>query len=189
MARKQKKVSDDMAKTYAEAVVVNGLKPREAARVAGYSENTKIAEIERKGGPAELKIRAALEAHGIDETSLAKEYAEGLRRSKEDGAKDRDHNAHAKYLLQLGYLLGHGRSAPSVAVQINQGAAVSDDPDGLKGLLGLIAERLEAVETEICRRDVPGVHDRDAGPSDAAAHDGVVEAAEGEPESGDSGLA
>src|SRR5688572_6001957 len=101
------------------AARVNGAEPRAAARKAGYSDGTDIRQIERPGGPVAGLLQKALAEKGLDEVFLAGEYEKGIKRSLEPGAsEDVDCQAHAKYLLQLGYLLGHGKnSGPAVAVQ------------------------------------------------------------------------
>ena len=82
---------------YVQARVVDLLPPREAARKAGYEDSTKIADIERKGGAVDLKLEAALEKHGLTVDKLMVELNDGLSLSKQDGAKNRDLNAHNGY--------------------------------------------------------------------------------------------
>lgn len=178
MPRNTKKVAAKMQDKYVEARIAGKTKT-EAKEVAGYAPTTKTSVIERPDGPVVKKLMLALEAAGITEEKIASEYAKGLEQSVQAGARDADFGSHAKYLLQLGYLLGYGKqSGPSVAVQINNGTGSADEPDGLKATLGRIEECLEVVAAEIVRRDVPGVHDGDARATDAAAHDGVDQPAQ-----------
>ena len=174
----------DKATRYVEARLV-GTDGREAARMAGYSDKTKLKQIERPGGPVDSLMSKALEERGITEEFIAKEYAEGIALAKSPRASNADCNAHAKYLQQLGYLKGYGKNGPQVAVQINNNAG-SDTPhdDGrIEDTLREVGELLRVVRQELCQRDATGVHREDnslAGGDivcpEAEAHPGVVQA-------------
>lgn len=170
------------AAQYAKSIVA-GLPPREAARIAGYSDCTNLKQIERPGGPVS-RIIEALEAKGLNDDYLAAEYAEGIELSKSPAAKDADCNAHAKYLLQLGYLRGHGRHA-GVAVQINNNTR--SDPKNDDGSIGAtlseIGELLQMVKAELRQREPSELHggcDPVAGgdpiPAEVEPHPGMGEA-------------
>jgi len=156
-----------------------GREPRDAARIAGYSENTKINEIERVGGPVDRKLQAALQKARMDEEWLVGEYEKGIE--KVMGADPNfDGQAHAKYLLQLSYLMGHGkRNTPAVAVQINNqpggkaGCVDGDDPERLADLISETRNLLEDVRA-VLRQNGPGdVHEGDSALNDAGTHPGV----------------
>ena len=161
-----------MAGNYVDARI-EGKAPREAAREAGYSDNTPIHQIERAGGPVHNLMAKALAERGIDEKFLAAEYLKGIEESKQRGAKEADYGAHAKYLLQIGYLLGYGKQGPSVAVQINNndGPARKDDIERLKERMRRAEELLALFEGESGKRQSAGVLEGDP---DAAGGDQVL---------------
>lgn len=177
-----------MAEKYA-AARVNGAEPRAAARSAGYSDLTEIAQIERRGGPVDNLMRRSLAARGIDEDFIAKEYEKGLDLSLKPGAGDLDCQAHAKYLLQMGYLLGYGKQGPSVAVQINNGGAgatIPHEPGRVEDALREVRDLLGLVRAELGARDAGELHregDPMAGggevPGGAESRQGVVQSGEG----------
>lgn len=170
MAGPKKDECEKMADKYVEARLAG--KPRiEARTIAGYSEKTHIRQIERKDGPVANKMSEALEKRGITEEMLAQEYAEGLAQSKQPGAKNADYASHAKYLFQLGTLLGYGRKeVPAVAVQINNGASEAPDSRRLEELAGRLEGLLGALEEEIGSRGAEELHEGDPGAGDSKAH-------------------
>ena len=127
--------------------IVKGATKEKAKEVAGYSQKTHPYQIETP--KVVSKIVEELKRQGITEERLAQEYREGIEASKKPGAREADHNAHAKYLLQLGYLLGYGKKdAPSVAVQINNNQpGVPDAGSGadviarLEAIVGILEEK------------------------------------------------
>lgn len=156
----------EMQETYV-AQVVDGTDRREAARIAGYSDKTPLYQIERPGGPVDSSIKKALAERGINDSFLSTEYSEGIDMAKKDGAKNKDLNAHAQYLKQLAYLLGHGKNTPSVAVQINNNHAgpvqpLADlTPDGAREALQRVLAVIEVLGQEIGRRKSAGVSEQD----------------------------
>lgn len=155
------------------AARLDGVEGKEAARLAGYAESSQPAMIERRGGAVHNKMIAALSRLNINEDTLAQEYVDGVKKSKRD--RNGDYQAHAKYLLQLGYLLGYGKQGPSVAVQINNsGAAQPDDIDGVKRLIPEIESLLQMVKTELGRRKPDGVLEGSVETGSAEACEGVV---------------
>ena len=177
-----KEKNDKKAKKYVEARL-RGLKKVEARKVSGYSETTPIVQIEKPGGPVANLMQRALDIIGIDEEFIAKEYQEGLALSKSPAASEADCNAHAKYLLQLGYLRGYGRNGPSVAVQINNnpGSNTPNDVGRVENTLREVGELLRVVREELSEREPRDVSTEDnpvAGGSivhvETSAHPGVV---------------
>ena len=177
--RKPEAQTKSMAETYVEAVG-RGEAPREAAREAGYSDKTKIIDIERPGGPVDqrvMQIRAALKDKGIDDDWLAGQYANGV--AKAISGEEFEGMAHAKYLLQIGYLLGHGaKFGTTVAVQVNNGVPASsqgDDPERARELIGEVSELIAVLKAEIGERKPGGVHGAGPGPADQSLppHQGV----------------
>ncbi len=173
-----------MVQKYVDASLA-GVEPREAARIAGYSDKTSLDQIIRPGGPVETAMCKALKERGIDEEFIAKEYAEGIKLSKSSDAAQADCNAHAKYLLQLGYLKGYGKSGPQVAVQINNNtntgsdSAIADERIG--ETLQEVRELLAVVRAELSQREPTAVSGEDnsvAGGDiicpEVEAHPGVV---------------
>lgn len=176
--------NDNRVKVYVKASLA-GAEPREAARVAGYSDESKITDIQRAGGPVDTAMQKALAARGIDEEFIAKEYAEGIVLSKSPEANQADCNAHAKYLLQLGYLKGYGKHGPSVAVQINNTTNAGGDPaladERIGDTLQEVRELLGMVREELGKREsapIPGEDHPVAGGDivcpEVEAHPGVV---------------
>lgn len=184
---------DSMATKYVQARVV-GTSPREAARTAGYSDKTKIPDLERPGGPVDRKfeeMRLSLKAKGIDDDWLAEQYDKGVKKAM--AGDEFEAMAHAKYLLQIGYLLGHGsrNNGTTVAVQVNnspQFGAPGDDPARARELVGEVTELIAILKAELGERKPAGVHDGDIGAADTAlsSHPGVdsLESNGGEPASG-----
>lgn len=158
---------EERTKKYAEARV-DGKNGEESKRIAGYSETTHPHQIEKPGSLASNKIREVLEKRGINEEWLAKEYEDGIELSKRDGAKDKSLMAHVQYLRSIGYLLGHHKQSPSVAVQINNHPAETKPVD-----LGTVKELFRLVEEELGRREPGAVLSGSAGASDPKPFDGV----------------
>lgn len=163
-----------------------GAKPRDAARAVGYSDGVTISNIERPGGPVALAQSAmvtALKNRGITEEWVANEYEKGIALSQSPGAANADCNAHGKYLLQLGYLLGYGRNGPAVAVQINNSPAQGDKGYGderVEDTLREVRDLLTVVREELGSRNsapVSGEGDSVAGgdpvPPAPEAHPGM----------------
>lgn len=170
MPRNTRDVVNKMATKYVEARIA-GRSKKESKRIAGYAPTTKIQNIERPGGPVANKMVEALEAHGITEERIAAEYAEGLEKSKQPGAREADFNSHSKYLLQLAYLKGYGKKdAPAVALQINTGTSREDDSGRLEGFAERLDWLLGALEKEIGRREPGGLHAGDPGDQNSQAH-------------------
>src|SRR3990167_6128 len=151
---------------------IEGKNHADAAREAGYAPSV-VSSANELASSLQDKIRASLKARGIDEDKLAEEYAEGIVRSKLPGAKEADHNAHAKYLLQIGYLLGHGKQSPQVAVQINNGNDKGEVALNVIGrielLAGLIAEEISAKQSSGLSKSSDNSVD-----TEVQAHPGVV---------------
>lgn len=178
------KENQELAAKYVEARV-SGQEPRTAARVAGYSDKTHISQIERPGGPVDTLMSKALTEKGITEDFIASEYLRGIELSLKPGADSVDCQAHAKYLLQLGYLRGWGnKSAPQVAVQINNGSpAQSAEPHDLgriedalretRELLAMVREELGAREAPPLPRESDPVAGGDQLHSEAGSHPGL----------------
>ena len=158
------KIADVKAEKYVEARIRHGMTKVNARTAAGYSEATDIKQIERVGGPVANKMQEALEKYGINEDMLAQEYAEGIQKCKQPGAKDSDFSSHAKYLGALAGHLGHGRKEiPGVAIQINTGSSGSSEPGRLEGLADRLEGLLGSVEEEIGRKQSSGLHAGDPG--------------------------
>ena len=151
------------------AARVEGKSQEQAKAIAGYSPKTGTSQIERLGSPVHSKIVRALEAKGIDDDFLAAEYERGIRLAGQDGAKEKDLNAHAQYLRQLGFLMGYAKQPPAVAVQINNATPTAEgvDAESTTELLRLLREEIEL------RRSGP-VHEEHPEPANAEAHPGVV---------------
>lgn len=161
MASRPEAQRHDMAEVYVEKRL-EGQEAREAARAAGYSENTKIAEIERPHGPVATLMAQALSRCGIDADWLAGEYRKGIEQAQIDGAREKDLNAHAQYLKQLGYLLGYGKPGPTVAVQINNQAAPEHlEPGRVEEALREVSVLLDELKAAIGERESTVVHERD----------------------------
>src|SRR6185295_279107 len=143
---------DERSRKYAEARVA-GAGEKEAKEIAGYAESTRINKIERSHTVSK-EIRRVLEEKGITDETLAAEYAKGMELAKQDGSKDKNLSAHAQYLKQLGFLLGHSKNTPSVAVQINNHSGTSKQLEP-----GRVERLVELLEAELSRRDVDGVPD------------------------------
>lgn len=169
---------------YAQARL-SGSRPKEARDLSGYSETTKIKQIERPGGAVAVKMYTAIEKklkesgyEGTPEEYLAEKTLVGVDSAKL--GKAFDGAGHARHLLQLSWLIGQGQNkTPGVAVQINNGGAVGNSPgkdepgrveDALRqveGLLGRVAQKLGLEE----RSDIlPG----DNGDVDPGSHPGVA---------------
>ena len=179
MARHQKHKEDKMATTYVKAVEA-GAAPREAANIAGYSRTFPVSEIERPGGPVDRKfeeMRLALKEKGIDDKWLAGQYAKGADMAT--SGQEYEAMAHAKYLLQIGYLLGHGvKNGTTVAVQVNngvQGSSQFDDPARARELVGEVTQLIEVLKTELGARVPNRFHAGNTGTpgGPAQAHPGV----------------
>lgn len=153
---------------YVEARLVHRMDERSAARAAGYSDLTRISEIEPPGGPVANAIQKALNAQGLTDEFLAEEYAKGIKESVR--GLEPDFNAHSKYLLQLGYLRGHGKNQnPQVAVQINNSNGTAPGQGGPQGYdlrrveetLGEVRSILGLVREELGGREPSPVHAED----------------------------
>jgi len=179
MARPVKETERERAKKYTESRL-NGTEPRISARIAGYSDKTHIQQIERVGGPVHNLMVTALAEKGITEEFLANEYADGIRKSKQLGAREGDFGAHSRYLLQLGYLLGYGKSGPQVAVQINNnsGDHQTDESGGIGETLREVKELLAVVKQEIVSREPDRIPSGSPETRNAEAHQRVVDIVE-----------
>lgn len=154
--------------TYVEKRM-EGVPAREAARTAGYSDATKIAQIERVGGPVHEKLQQALADKGMDDKWLVGEYADGIEACKQRDARDKDLNAHAQYLKQIGWLKGYGKQNPLVAVQVNnqQGIPQTDDPARIGELIEQVTVLLESVKEVIGDKRPSEFREGSAGTTDA----------------------
>lgn len=157
---------------YVEAKLA-GKNGEEAKIIAGYSAGTIPANIERIGGPVHSLLVKALNEKGIDESFLSDEYVKGISSATKAGAKDKDLNAHAQYLKQLGFLLGYGKTGPSIAVQVNTGAGSGDDPLPTRELIEQVSDLVEVLKETVGRDRSSGVHAGDPGDADPDAHPGV----------------
>lgn len=168
-----------------------GVAPADAKRLAGYSERTHVNQIERPGGPVDLKLREAMDKYGLNEDFLAKEYSEGIAASKELRARDKDLNAHAQYLKQMGFLMGHGkRNEPTVAVQINNstGGSQIEDPRRIGDLIQQVTVLLEGIKNELGGREPATLREGDTSTTNTGSLDGVGETPGGIPETGSGGI-
>ena len=152
-----------------------GKKKAEAMEVAGYHPESKVLES-RPGTTINVKLQAALDARGMDEQWLIDEYREAMRLSK--AGKDRDTMALFRGLLQIGWLMGHGKKDPQVAVQINNsggspGQVVTDEPGRVRATLDEVSAVLGALKEEARRRGLNGFHAGDPGAIDTTARPGV----------------
>jgi len=191
-ASDRSRLTEEKTKERAERYIekrTQGLKARDAARQAGYSDLTRIDQIERIGGPVATRMAQALQKKGIDEDYVAGKYKEYLDLCKEDGAKQKDLNAASQLLRNLGFLLGYGTKGPQVAVQINnnQGRSEEDDPAGVRDLAEQIGELVKMVKTEVSNRDASSLPPGDTGTGHSQAHQGVVELTPEEQEDGSGG--
>ena len=172
---------------------LEGVEPRDAARIAGYSDRTHLHQIERPGGPVDLKLREAMEARGLDEDFLAGEYVEGIKASKLRDAREKDLNAHAQYLKQMGFLMGHGnRREPTVAVQINNstgGGPQIEDPRRIGDLIQQVTVLLEGIKNELGGREPAALREGDTPVTDPGTLDGVGPTVGGIPETGSGSVA
>lgn len=153
-----------------------GVAAGEAKLLAGYSTTTHVSQIERAGGPVAEKLRLAMEKYGLDEDFLSKEYSEGIIASKGRDAREKDLNAHAQYLKQMGFLMGHGkRNEPTVAVQINNqsGSAPLEDPRRIGDLIEQVTVLLKGIETELSRREPAALREGDTPTTDAGTLAGM----------------
>lgn len=125
-----------------------------SCEIAGFSPDSRTL-VERT---AKSKIIAELDKRGLDESGLADKYTHGLKKV-ESGDESFDGQAYAKLLLQVGYLRGHGRESPTVAIQNNFGAAHApgNEPVATGELLREVADGLRAIREEISRRNAAGV--------------------------------
>lgn len=165
-----------------------GASSAEAADMAGYSPNTPPGQIEKSPRVRALIEKALLE-HQMDENWLVGQYKTGMEQSLAEGAKDRDHNAHAQYLKNLGFLMGYGnKSGPSVAVQINNnpGERESAEPCPTSELVAEVGALVKVLKDQIGSAGSGGVHADGAGAADSGACAGVVEPAQ-EPEASGGG--
>ena len=179
-------MNEKMADTYVEARL-KGSSGTDARSIAGYSPKTKVAQIERAGGPVANKMAQALEERGIDDEFLANEYYEGINMSKQDSAKKKDLGAHAQYLRQIGHLLGYGKNTnPLVAVQINneQKNPVADDSRPIGAVIDKIGDLLEGLKEEISSRSDRTVHNGCPGTPASESLEVVDCVDETEPEAG-----
>ena len=161
---------------FIEAAATNAISAEDAALKAGYSaayadQPGEILSAARRSGA----LQEALSKHGLDENYLVGEYKEAVRMAGEDGAKNKDLNAKAQLLKNLGFLMGHGkRETPQVAVQINnsvgKGEAPLDDARTIEVLKRIIGE-------EISTRESTGLSEQSTNPVDTEvqAHSGVVQ--------------
>jgi len=156
---------EERSQKYAEARVIEGATPLEAKRIAGYADSTSQNKLEKPDSLAGRKISQILADEGINDEWLAKEYKVGIELSKRDGAKDKGLMAHVQYLRSIGYLLGHHKSSPSVAVQINNHPAETKPVD-----LGTVKELFRLVEEELGRREPGTVFSGSPEPGDPKAH-------------------
>ncbi len=143
---------------YAEARS-NGATGKEAKEIAGFSSKTNQLDLDRNPAIWNL-IQQKLRDRGITEEYIAEEYASGIDKSMRPGAKqDRDHNAHATYLKQLGFLMGYTKNAPTVAVQINQGKSDAQELDSrrVERLVEEVSGFIKLVTQEIENRNPSGV--------------------------------
>lgn len=176
-----------MGEVYVEEVL-KGTDRREAARIAGYSDNTGLRTIERVGGPVHSLLMRRLEDKGINEEFLAREYFNGIAQSQETGAKNKDLNAHAQYLKQLAFLMGYGKQNPAVAVQINNSTAPPGlDPTRAGELIRETTALLEAVKEAISDIQSGRVHAGSPGTEDSQAHLGMADPPATPPELGGGG--
>lgn len=156
----------DMQDRYAEARIAGNGKDA-AKAIAGYAPTG--TDIEKPGSQCSARIRMALQKKGIDEDSLAGEYAAGISLAKQEGSRDQNLMAHVQYLKSICYLLGYGRKeTPTVAVQINNNPSLSQDLAA-----GEIAELTRLLREEISGRDAGGVHEADVIDGDSKPHPGV----------------
>ena len=177
MARGTKKVIEKLQDKYVEARLAGNTK-QASAKIAGYAPTTKESQIEKPGSPAHEKIIAALAARGLDESYLAGAYAKGIPESITPKGKTGDYNAYFKGLLQLGYLLGHGkRDTPAALVQINTGGGLGLDPERSAELLERVEAVCKALEARAGDVGLRGVHEGVLGDEDPGACEGMGEPA------------
>jgi len=160
-------LTNDMADKFVKAKL-EGKSGPDARSIAGYSPKTKVAQIERAGGPVANKMEAALEKAGIDDSFLAQEYVEGIEMAKSDTAKKKDLGAHAQYLRQIGHILGYGTNkTPLVAVQINNESKDTppDDTKRVGELVEQVSDLLEGLKEEISSRGDRTIHNGCSGTS------------------------
>ena len=131
----------------------DGLSRELAAKGAGYNVGSR-SEVERN---LKTRIIEELNKRGLDEDGMAEKYMEGLERVRTD--KDFDGQAWAKLLLQVGYLRGHGKEGPQIAIQQNFGPKGSSENDvsRVEDLLRGIEGRLADIESEIAQRNADGL--------------------------------
>lgn len=183
MATRPEPQRHDMAQVYV-AKRLEGMGGREAMRVAGYSEHSKLTDIHRPGGPVDRELTRVFADKGITPDFLAGEYKTGIAQAQRAGAKEKDLGAHAQYLKQIGYLLGYGRPvpAPTVAVQINNQAPTDyNEPGRAEEALREISILLDELKTAISERESsvlpggsPAADGGDSLLAETAARDGVV---------------
>lgn len=190
MGYESKEKKDAMQAAFVEARI-NGKTQDEAKTLAGYSPNSDGSVIAAHTKSLMVK---ALEEKGITEEYVAKKYREGIDASLNRGAKEKDINGMAQLLKQLGWLMGYGKTNPSVAVQINNtqnniGASPQDEPVATAELIGQVSELVETLKAGIGERQSSGIYEGDIVPEDPAPHDGVVEPPFEQPPVGGGGLA
>lgn len=183
MARPLKKKSDEAQDLYVKARI-DGKTKSEAKEIAGYSQGTHARYIERPGSPIANKMQKALEARGIDEEYLAKNYEEGIAEARSAQGRVGDYNAYFKGLLQLSYLLGYGRKEnPTVAIQLNDNRSISIDQGTIEGSLDRLQALTGILEGRTSEDQAGGIHEADSGAKDWSASPGVAEASGAEEES------
>ena len=170
---------ETLADGYVEARQ-RGIAPRDAAREAGYSDATKIADIERIGGPVDRRMADALAEKGWNERWLLNQFEDFIKQSK--SGKEFESMALVRGLEVISRFMGHGRKGvPNVAVQINNGSSASpqvDDLERARELVGEVSELLKVLKAEIGERKPSGLHGTGPEPADQVlpARQGVGEA-------------
>lgn len=137
----------------------SGMSENKARDIAGYTKNTNPNQIERSAY-VQKEIKSILDEKGLTDDYLAEQYKISIAECSQKDAKSKDMNAKSQLLKQLGYLRGHGKSHPAVAVQINNstGKTPIDGPGEVGELVAEVRDLVGAIREEIQNRKSDGVH-------------------------------
>lgn len=121
-----------------EKMVKDGMPPKDASLMAGYSPDSRLDKPTKK-------IAKALEKAGVTDDKLARVVKDGLEAKNRFGSAD--HNAITKYLGIAGKWLGHEKESISVQMGINFQGQVTDP--------SRLTEAIKIIEAEIVSRGEP----------------------------------